>query len=89
MAGLDLAQRLRDLAFGADTVTVRERTAAPPFSRGFSPANIACMIDGTPASTWTLPMVKPGATLTGLSISSAPSGVSAIFIRAGLTFSGG
>ena len=72
-----------------DTVSVRERTTAPPCRRGLRPANIACRIEGTPGRTWTLPMVKPGATLTGLSISSAPSGVSAIFIRASLTFSGG
>ena len=88
--GLDLAQRLRDLALGADHGDrARAARSAPPFSRGFRPANIACRIEGTPGRTWTLPMVKPGATLTGLSISSAPSGVSAIFIRAGLTFSGG
>jgi hypothetical protein len=47
------------------------------------------MIDGTPGRTWTLPIRKPGATLTGLSISSAPSGVSAILSRASFTFSGG
>ena len=47
------------------------------------------MIVGTPAMTCTFSTMKPGATLTGLSISTAPSGVSAIFIRASVRRSGG
>ena len=70
-------------------MTVRVSTGAPPSSRAFRPSNIACMIVGTPGRTWTLAMLKPGATLTGLSIRMASSGMSAILSRASFSFSGG
>ena len=41
-------------------------------------SGIASNIRGTPAITWTLPRVKPGATETGLSIRVAPSGMRAM-----------
>ena len=45
---------------------------------------IACMIEGTPAMTMTLPILKPGARMVALWISSAPSGIRAIRSRASL-----
>ena len=47
------------------------------------------MITGTPAMTNTLPIWKPGARLTGLSISRAPAGMSAMRSRAGVSWPGG
>ena len=41
---------------------------------GASASSMACMIVGTPAMTWTLPMEKPGALETELAISEAPAG---------------
>ena len=43
---------------------------------------IACMIEGTPAITMTLPILKPGARMVALWISSAPSGIRAMRSRA-------
>ena len=54
----------------------------PPFSVGASASSMARMITGTPAMTWTLPILKPGAALTALTIRSAPSGIRAIRSRA-------
>ena len=45
---------------------------------------MAFMIFGTPAMTKTLPIWKPGAFETGLSISVAPSGMRAMRMRASL-----
>ncbi len=69
-------------------LTVRDRMGGPPTSRCFSPPNIACMIDGTPAMTKTLPIWKPGAVLTGLSIRLAPCGTWAMRSRASLSWPG-
>ena len=63
--------------------------AAPPTSVGAIPSNIACMMEGTPAITWTLPIRKPGALLTGLSISVAPTGAFAMRSRAAFSCPGG
>ena len=68
---------------------VRASIFSPPASIGSSSRTIACMIFGTPGRTWTFSTRKPGATETGLSISSTPSGMSAIDIRSSLTRSGG
>ena len=54
---------------------------------GSTLATIAAKMFGTPAITCTLPMVKPGAMLTGLSISAAPSGMRAMRRRASLNSS--
>ena len=50
---------------------------------------MACMISGMPAMTKTLSIWKPGALLTGFSISVAPSGVLAMRRRAWLSSPGG
>ena len=42
------------------------------------------MIWGTPAMTYTFSILKPGAPLTGLSMSAAPAGMSAMLMRASL-----
>src|ERR1700730_14990358 len=49
----------------------------PDFSFGATMSIIACMIEGTPAMTMTLPILKPGARMVALWISSAPSGIRA------------
>jgi hypothetical protein len=41
---------------------------------GSSASSIASKIDGTPAITWTFPMLKPGATESRFSIMVAPAG---------------
>ncbi len=46
------------------------------------------MMRGTPAITNTLPIWKPGAALTGLSIRVAPSGVRVMRRRAGVNSPG-
>jgi hypothetical protein len=43
---------------------------------------MASKMRGTPAMTWTLRIEKPGAALTGFSMSSAPSGTRAMRSRA-------
>ena len=63
---------------------VRDSTGSPPRRPTTSPSTIARRMLGTPGSTKTLPIRKPGALLTGLSISAEPSGTSAIFSRASL-----
>ena len=67
----------------------RDSIFRPVASRGASASIIACMIDGTPAMTWTLPIVKPGAFETEFSISVAPSGIRAMRSRASLSWSFG
>ena len=54
----------------------------PDFSFGATMSIIACMIEGTPAITMTLPILKPGARMVALWISSAPSGIRAMRSRA-------
>ena len=54
----------------------------PDFSFGATMSIIACMIEGTPAMTMTLPILKPGARMVALWISSAPSGIRAMRSRA-------
>ena len=49
----------------------------PALSVGTTLSSMAWKIAGTPAMTWTLPIRKPGATETGLSIWSAPRGMRA------------
>ena len=66
------------------TRQVRVISGAPPPSRGKSEATIAWKMFGTPAMTWTLPRLKPGATETGFSMSTAPSGMRAMRWRAAL-----
>ncbi len=65
---------------GQGTVALSSRV--PVASVGSTLSSMAWKIAGTPAITWTLPMRKPGATETGLSIGSAPSGMRAIRWRA-------
>ena len=48
--------------------TVADSSFVPVFSVGTTLSSMAWKIDGTPAMTWTLPMRKPGAIETGLSI---------------------
>ena len=50
-------------------------------------SSIACITAGTPAMTMTLPMRKPGGGETGLSTSSAPTGMRAMRRRAALSSS--
>ena len=64
--------------------TVAESILVPVFSVGTTLSSMAWKIDGTPAMTWTLPMRKPGAIETGLSIWSAPRGMRAMRLRASL-----
>ena len=54
----------------------------PDCSRGATISIIACMIEGTPAMVMTLPILKPGARMVALWISSAPSGMRAMRNRA-------
>src|SRR5262249_39524141 len=54
--------------------TVSESMRTPILSLGATSSSIACMIEGTPAITITLPIQKPGAPDTLLRIRSAPLG---------------
>ena len=54
----------------------------PFVSRVATSSIMAFMIFGTPAMTKTLPIWKPGAFDTGLSMSVAPTGIRAMRIRA-------
>ncbi|MNC86935.1 hypothetical protein D3C83_26250 [compost metagenome] len=65
-------------------VTLSVRIGAPPTRRSVMPSNIACMMLGTPGSTNTFSSWNPGAPLTGLSMSRAPAGISAMRSRASL-----
>ena len=53
---------------------VSDSIFTPVLSFGATSSSIACMIDGTPAITMTLPIQKPGAPDTLLSTRSAPCG---------------
>src|SRR5205807_7954115 len=56
----------------ASARTVSESMRAPILSLGATSSSIACMIEGTPAITITLPIQKPGAPDTLLRMRSAP-----------------
>ena len=64
--------------------TVSDSMRTPDFSFGATMSIIACMMEGTPAMTMTLPSLKPGARMVALWISSAPSGMRAMRSRASL-----
>ena len=66
----------------------RDSTGAPPTSRFCSVSTIARMIEGTPASTNTLSIWKPGAIETEFSMGTAPSGMKHILRRASLKSAG-
>ncbi len=81
---LDLGERPADDAFAMRAGTVTDRSLAPVLSVGTTLSSIAWKIDGTPAITWTLPILKPGATETGLSMWLAPTGMRAMRFLASL-----
>jgi hypothetical protein len=58
----------------ASARTVSESMRTPILSLGATSSSIACIIEGTPASTITLPIQKPGAPDTLLRMRSAPLG---------------
>src|SRR5256885_14817619 len=58
----------------ASARTVSESMRTPVSSLGDTSSSIACMIEGTPAITITLPIQKPGAPDTLLRMRSAPLG---------------
>ena len=64
--------------------TVSESMRTPILSLGATSSSIACMIEGTPAITITLPIQKPGAPDTLLTIRSAPLGRRVMRRRASL-----
>src|SRR5262249_47548336 len=66
----------------ASARTVSENMRTPILSLGATSSSIACMIDGTPAITITLPIQKPGAPDTLLRMRSAPLGMRVIRRRA-------
>ena len=72
---------------GAGQLIARCRISGPRVNVAATESNIAHMIAGTPAITNRLPMRKPGAAETGLSISRAPRGIRAIRRRPGDTLS--
>jgi len=57
----DFAQGTADVAFTCIGATDSESIRTPDFSFGATMSIIACMIEGTPAMTMTLPILKPGA----------------------------
>src|SRR6516225_9350409 len=59
----------------ASARTVSENMRTPILSLGATSSSIACMIEGTPAITITLPIQKPGAPDTLLRMRSAPLGM--------------
>ena len=61
---------------------VSDSIFTPVCSIGVAASSIACMIDGTPAITITLPMRKPGAPDCLFSTRSAPAGMRAMRSRA-------
>src|SRR5208337_3388278 len=61
-----------------------ESMRMPVLSLGAASSSIACMIEGTPAITITLPIQKPGAPDTWLRTRSAPLGMRVIRLRASL-----
>src|SRR5262245_29164027 len=66
----------------ASARTVSESMRTPILSLGATSSSIACMIEGTPAITITLPIQKPGAPDTLLRMSSAPLGMRVMRRRA-------
>ena len=64
---------------------VSDSSLAPVFSFGATSSSIACMIEGTPAITITLPIQKPGAPDTLFFTSAAPCGMRAMRMRASLS----
>src|SRR5262249_50636832 len=71
----DLAKLHADVALARIRAHgLREHANAPILSLGATSSSIACMIEGTPAITITLPIQKPGAPDTLLRIRSAPLG---------------
>src|SRR5262245_38710905 len=65
-----------------DAHTVSESMRTPILSLGATSSSIACMIEGTPAITITLPIQKPGAPDTLLRMRSAPLGMRVMRRRA-------
>src|SRR5262245_6477347 len=59
----------------ASARTISENMRTPILSLGATSSSIACMIEGTPAMTITLPIQKPGAPATLLRMRSAPLGM--------------
>jgi hypothetical protein len=68
---LNGAQRRADVPSRALARTESDSIRTPDFSFGETMSIIACMIEGTPAITMTLPILKPGARIVALEISSA------------------
>ena len=66
----------------ASARTVSDSMRTPVLSLGATSSSIACMIEGTPAITMTLPIQMPGAPETLLSTRSAPSGMRVMRRRA-------
>ena len=66
-----------------------DSAGVPPSSSWAISSNIACMIAGTPANTYTFSIRNPGAWLTGFLTSAAPSGMRAMRRRASFSMSGG
>ena len=62
--------------------TVWDSMRMPVLSLGATSSSMACMIDGTPAMTMTLPSQKPGAPETLLTTRSAPLGIRVMRMRA-------
>ena len=60
-------------------------TTSPFLRNCLAPSNMPCIIPGIPAKTNTLAILKPGALLTGFSMSSDPTGIFVIFIRASVS----
>jgi hypothetical protein len=69
----------------ASARTVSESMRTPILSLGATSSSIACMIEGTPAITITLPIQKPGAPDTLLWMRSAPLGMRVMRRRASFT----
>jgi hypothetical protein len=69
-----IAQRVAMSPSPRSTRSDWDNIGGPPVRVGSTLASIASKIVGTPAMTWTLPSVKPGAAEIGLSIRMAPSG---------------
>src|SRR5262249_2466285 len=73
-----------DIAFARIRAHRPESMRTPLLSLGATSSSIACMIEGTPAITITLPIQKPGAPDTLLRMRSAPLGMHVMRRRASL-----
>src|SRR5262249_2774627 len=71
----DLAELHSDIAFARIRAERLREHANPILSLGATSSSIACMIEGTPAITITLPIQKPGPPDTWLRMRSAPLGM--------------